>query len=58
LIPDYPVYPTGTNVLISKIFSPKKLAKILAVFVQTTGRCSKNVIMTLSKIDIFIDRYI
>jgi hypothetical protein len=44
--------------MISKIFSPKKLAKILAVFVQTTGRCSKNVIMTLSKIDIFIDRYI
>jgi hypothetical protein len=33
---------SGTDVMILKIFSPKKLAKILAFFAQTTVTISKN----------------
>jgi hypothetical protein len=37
----------GTDVTIRKIFSPKYLAKILALFAQTTAMFCKNFIITL-----------
>jgi hypothetical protein len=37
----------GTNVMILKIFSPKNLAKMLAIFAQTTASFCKNLIITL-----------
>jgi hypothetical protein len=38
---------SGTDVMILKIFSPKNLANILALFAQTTASFGKNVIRTL-----------
>jgi hypothetical protein len=38
---------SGTDVMILKIFLPKKLAKILALLAQTTASFCKNLIITL-----------
>jgi hypothetical protein len=37
----------GTDVIIFKTFSPENLAKILAIFAQTTASFCKNFIITL-----------
>jgi hypothetical protein len=37
----------GTDVMILKIFSPKNLAKHLALCAQTAANCCKNLIITL-----------
>jgi DUF1365 family protein len=40
-------YQSGTHVMILKIFSPKNVAKNLAIFAQSTASLCKNLIVTL-----------